>query len=231
MFTQGLNYTESELFCDELIHGGQSDWRMPNFLEFASFSAYDLYGNIGIFVGAYTSTRIPNGNHAYLFAAFSGWNIAGSTSFDVFCVRGTSTIPMITGYEESKNFVDNTDGTVTDTDTNLMWQADRTASGFLTWNASIAYCNDLTLASHTDWRLPTAFEVMTGADYGCTGSGGGCVSQGVSEPFIPWGDWVWTSTTTPANQNRAIRLNGNFYFQGSAADKTDTLRAFCVRDM
>ena len=71
------------------------------------------------------------------------------------CVRG-STLPV-------SNFVDNQDGTVTDTTTGLMWQ-----KGYQLpvtyWNDNLRYCEDLELAGHMDWRLPNIRELETLVD-------------------------------------------------------------------
>jgi hypothetical protein len=70
--------------------------------------------------------------------------------------------------ERPDRFVDNGDGTVTDTCTGLMWQqltADGNGDGDLlrsedrmTFPQADAYVQSLNLAGHTDWRLPTARE-------------------------------------------------------------------------
>jgi hypothetical protein len=53
-------------------------------------------------------------------------------------------------------FVQNGDGTVTDTVTGLMWQ--KTDGGEMTIENARTYCDNLTLAGYSDWRLPTAHE-------------------------------------------------------------------------
>jgi hypothetical protein len=50
-------------------------------------------------------------------------------------------------------FTDNGDGTVTDSRTGLMWQK-QDDGGFRNWDTALTYCEGLTLASHSDWRLP-----------------------------------------------------------------------------
>jgi len=57
-------------------------------------------------------------------------------------------------------YIDNGDGTVYNTGTNLMWQQ-ATAPGVWTWQQADNYCGNLTLASHSDWRLPTIDELST----------------------------------------------------------------------
>jgi len=66
-------------------------------------------------------------------------------------------------YESLKNrhdrFVDNGDQTVTDRLTNLMW-ADNTP-GRPTWEIAQREAAESSHAGHTDWRLPTAMELLS----------------------------------------------------------------------
>jgi len=56
-------------------------------------------------------------------------------------------------------FVDNQNGTVTDTVTGLMWQ--KTDEGEMTIENAIIYADTLTLGGFTDWRLPSPLEAFT----------------------------------------------------------------------
>ena len=60
-------------------------------------------------------------------------------------------------------FVDNQDGTVTDTVTGLMWQ--QATDGKMNWEEAIRHCEGLTLAGYEDWRLPNLKELRSIVDY------------------------------------------------------------------
>lgn len=61
-------------------------------------------------------------------------------------------------------FVDNSDGTVTDVATGLMWVGND--SGLtLNWEDALRYAETNTTAGHTDWRLPDAKELQSIVDY------------------------------------------------------------------
>jgi hypothetical protein len=60
--------------------------------------------------------------------------------------------------------VDNEDGTVTDLATSLVWQQSDDGVG-RNWEQSLAYCEDLLLATCEDWRLPNAKELQSIVDY------------------------------------------------------------------
>jgi len=75
------------------------------------------------------------------------------------------------------SYTNNSDGTVTDNNTGLMWEqtADKDGDGVilavdkLSQDEAISYCENLTLASYSDWRLPdikTIYSLMdfTGRD-------------------------------------------------------------------
>lgn len=59
-----------------------------------------------------------------------------------------------------ERFVDNGDGTVTDTARQLMWQKDDNGKE-VTFEAAREYCNALRLGGHTGWRLPNPGEQET----------------------------------------------------------------------
>jgi hypothetical protein len=62
----------------------------------------------------------------------------------------------------NERFVDNNDGTVTDTTTNLMW-ASMDNMGDITWQDAKIYCENPPIAGYkySDWRMPTIKELKT----------------------------------------------------------------------
>lgn len=62
------------------------------------------------------------------------------------------------------NFSDNGNNTITDNATGLMW-AKNDSQKWWDWEDSLAYCEGLTLANHSDWRLPNAKELQSIVDY------------------------------------------------------------------
>ena len=53
-------------------------------------------------------------------------------------------------------YVNNNDGTITDTVTGLMWQ--KKDGGEMTYENAVIYCDTLTLGGYSNWRLPDAHE-------------------------------------------------------------------------
>lgn len=60
-------------------------------------------------------------------------------------------------------YVSNGNGTVTDTKTGLIWQR-ATAPGKYNWYDATSYCESLTLAGYSDWRLPSKEELESLVD-------------------------------------------------------------------
>jgi len=58
---------------------------------------------------------------------------------------------------EAAPLVDNGDGTVSDYGTGLTWQ--QAEAGTKAWESALSYCNNLTLANASDWRLPNVKEL------------------------------------------------------------------------
>lgn len=84
-------------------------------------------------------------------------------------------------------FVDNGDGTVTDTCTGLMWQQG-TAPGVYKWQNALKYCDSLTLGNHSDWRLPNVRELRSIVDYGR-------IKPSIDPVFSASSVSYWSSTT------------------------------------
>lgn len=64
----------------------------------------------------------------------------------------------------SDTYIDNGDGTITDTSTGLMWM-EKDAGSAMTWEEALSYCEDSTYAGYTDWHLPDVKELQSIVDY------------------------------------------------------------------
>ena len=74
-------------------------------------------------------------------------------------------VDVTAGAPNLENYTDNKDGTVTDNLTGLMWQQAVPAIAY-TWAQAVAHCPKLTLAGHSDWRLPSRIELVSIVDLG-----------------------------------------------------------------
>ena len=135
--------------------------------------------------GAFTfATRLTSG---------SGYSVTVKTqptapiqACTVTNATGTGTAVPVTSVQvtcPSPRFVDNLDGTVTDNETGRMWMQDVAPEGACgasgcTQPGAIAYCNNLVLAGHSDWRLPNIADMQSFIQ-GCPDSetGGACLAD------------------------------------------------------
>ena len=82
-------------------------------------------------------------------------------------------------------FIDNGDGTVTDTKTGLMWMKD---AGFVPvryWENGVEFCKNLKFAGYQTWRLPTQEEIRVLLE---------TIQNSPDHPFLNVqysGYWVW----------------------------------------
>lgn len=65
---------------------------------------------------------------------------------------------------ETMAYLDNGDGTVTDSNTGLMWQQVPSSSDF-TWQEAFDYCENLEFNGYDDWRMPSLKELFSISDF------------------------------------------------------------------
>ncbi len=104
-------------------------------------------------------------------------------------------------------YVNNGNGTVTDTSTGLMWQQD-TPDNTMTWEQALSYCENSTLAGYTDWRLPTKKELRRLVDYSR-------YNPAINITYFPdtVSSYYWSSTT---NANYTYNAWGVDFYNGLA---------------
>jgi hypothetical protein len=135
-----------------------------------------------------------------------------------------------TGCPGENRFVDNQDGTVTDTCTGLMWQKDTadvdgdgqsTDFDGLVWCDALAYCENLSFAGHDDWRLPNLRELQSIVDYGR-------FNPSIHPIFRSRPNLHWSSTTQPVFPDLAWDVHFGFG-NVNPSEKTTLSRVRAVR--
>jgi hypothetical protein len=211
--------------------GGHNDWRLPTQQELRSIADYSRYKpaiNTGYFLNTQNSQYWSSSADAYstslawLVYFDDGSDSYGdkSISYYVRAVRGGSG-------GLSSNFVINNDGTVTDKSTGLMWQqATGNNSETMTWKAALVYCDNLSLAGYTDWRLPNVRELVSLADLSR-------YSPAINTGYFPDTkiDIYWPSSTyvNPANYNQNAWTVFFGYGYDNFNNKSDSYYVRCVR--
>lgn len=214
-FTKALN---------SVSFGGFSDWRLPTAKELSyivSRGAYDPAVHTAYFPrtepSAYwtsdTDANFPDDAWRVNFVNGSLFSTYKSEACHARAVRGGKS-----GIPETP--VINGDGTVTYTEAGLMWQQERSETP-ITWEEALAYCRNLSLAGHEDWRLPNINELHWLADY---------TSKDLLAGFpgaVPSG--YWSSTTDAHYPNNAWYADFSSGYVITSR-KSDKYHVYAVRE-
>jgi len=142
--------------------GGHSDWRLPTRQELRSivnYSRVDPSIDTALFPNVVSSYYWSSTTYTYAAGTGNAWGMYFNSGYDDYGAKSNSyCVRAVRGGQTQNRFVDNGDGTVTDASTGLMWQQ-ATAPGTYTWQQALSYCEGLSLAGHTDWRLSTIKEL------------------------------------------------------------------------
>ncbi len=225
-------------YCDNLVLGGFSDWRLPTPMEAMSIlnlqknnPAEDVVYFPSTGAEYWWTNTFQVGDNSKVWCTNSGGGIGnkpkaetisagGTKSYHVRAVRDITTPTILPNH-----FTDNGNGTVTDNVTQLVWQKVPNANLF-NWEQAITYAEGLTLASATDWRLPNIKELQS------------LNMESTSSPSVNTAFFssigvhnYWSSTTllpNPANLTSAWYWNTQFGIT-TFDTKTNTNYVICVR--
>jgi hypothetical protein len=178
--------TAAASYCENLNLDGLTGWRVPEMREI--FGIVDFSKSEPAINAIFTNTKswcYWSREYTFPLNFQYGWlnsvNAAASCSSTVYvrCVRGETYDQVL------KN---NGNGTVTDYRTGLTWQ--QTALASYSWPEALSVCNNLTLGSDNDWRLPNFKEIQSLIDPTLVST--------INPDYFPDYDSVtsvWTSTT------------------------------------
>ena len=124
------------------------------------------------------------------------------------------------GAPNLESYTDNGDGTVTDNVTELVWQQLTPPMNY-TQAEAVAYCAALRQGGYTDWRLPSALELVSIVD---TGTYNPSINSTVF-PGTPSVGFYWSSTPYAGNPGNAWGV----YFNNGYSASNDTSTAYSVR--
>ena len=116
--------------------------------------------------------------------------------------------------EEVPAFVDNGDGTITDTQANLMWKKDDSFKEFgygINWFEAQDYCeilNEKKFAGYEDWRLPSGEEAKSFFSFTQSNTDKDGAETHISDLFEPGGGHnTWTYEEKPDYQQYAMKFS------------------------
>lgn len=220
--TSKYTWANAKTYCENSGYGGYNDWRLPSPKELLS-----IVDN-GRVAPAVDSSFFPNHSNDKFWTSMKDVQNYGkawfvdfdsgyaertkiSETYYVSCVRGGSeTNDFVKSVECSENIV-------TDKETGLFWT---TTYVERTWKDALNYCENLSYACYSDWRLPNKNELVSLLDHEEN-------DPATIFPNMPVENF-WTSTSFADNVNRAWYVGfsyGNVY----NSLKSNTLKVRCVR--
>ncbi|MCX7047485.1 MAG: DUF1566 domain-containing protein [Candidatus Sumerlaeota bacterium] len=232
-----MTWEAATTYAIGLTLDGYSDWRLPTAHEAFSILNHGTINpalNTSVFTASaaeYWWTQDTLASDATrVWSANAGGGIGphpksetisagGTKRFHPRCVRGAN---APAGASPIHHAVNNGDGTVTDSDTGLMWQKGE-APAPMTWEAALQYAEGLTLAGHSDWRLPNIKELHSLNDETMT-------VPSLDRNYFPGAAASLYGSSTSMFNTPALAWTLDFQFGiTSYADKTTTLVVRCVR--
>ena len=177
-------WNEAVAYCENLEYAGYSDWRLPEPLEILTIvdhGAYDINAdayddtpqllvNKSYFGSVFPSFDVGNNlwtsktyrddpKRAWVFSPQRSYVYPHPSKTDIYnamCVRG-GILPRA----EFKKLKIGGDAVVTDSATGFMWQQGFTVMEDVEHSNAIEYCDNLTYAGYSDWRLPNKNELAS----------------------------------------------------------------------
>ena len=202
--------------------GGFSDWRIPELTELITL--VDIEHNQPAVDPRYFPNTMPyeywtetlhseDLRQGWCVSFFQGNDNLQSrqSEFHVRAVRGKI-------YYDPGRFLDNGDGTITDTDTGFMWQKETVLS--LNWADALDTCKKLELGGYSDWRLPGREVLRSIVDYSQ-------YAASLNKQFFPQSTSAsyWTSTTDPQYMDQAWCI----HFQHGSDLSREKIQLYAVR--
>ena len=215
------NWEDAIDYCEDLEYGGYTDWRLPSPHELLTIT------DISRDNPAVNTTYFKISSELWSSASYSDTNAfflgkgAGvyytkekTESIQAMCVRGNELKePTFTSSTTNSEVV------IKDSATNLNWQ--KTYATKASWLEALKYCENLTYAGKSDWRMPNKNELASLVNYEKT-------NPASDFPDITT-KWFWTSSThinNLANTWNVAFANGSV---GINASKNSSGNVRCVR--
>jgi hypothetical protein len=215
------NWLEALAFLSQLNNqnfGGYNDWRIPTIFELATLVHYDAY------LPAIDTDFFPNGGGSYI--STTGYAYNDKYNWQIDFNHGAidpgwdknnqpRMLRVVRGQQFGSNhsYIDNGDGTVTDTMTGLMWF--KNESGPFVWENALIYCEGLTFAGYDDWRMPNIKELLSIVDFNRYGPAWDInYFPDIPPAWEKWQDHLTLSSTTKFNPTPEIYAWALHFYHG-----------------
>ncbi|WCL50564.1 Lcl domain-containing protein [Leptospira sp. GIMC2001] len=236
-----FNFADAQTTCQSFY--GVS-WRLPSIREMATLldnsAGLSPIIDINFFPegGSSFYTSTSDGSSYHFLTYFAG-TISANTAFGtlrrVQCVQG----PQV---DEVINLSDEGNGTIRDNISGLIWQKchsgrnnDPTCSDdigevdTISWQAALQYCDNLNLATYTDWRLPNRNELLSLVDFSITGANKFDTSLFPAPGFENAQMWSSNVTAVVSGNANVSWVNASFGTLNTEIASNTNRAARCVR--
>ena len=199
--------------------GGYNDWRLPtpsealgilNFNNSLALNSTFFLNNAGGTPGYWWTSDLFGTSTTNVWCTNTGGGLGpkpktetisagGAFRYHARYVRGARA-------NNGHNYLNNGNGTITDTDTNLMWsQVPSTAKS---WNDALLYAEGLTLGGNSDWRLPNIKELQSLVEITRATASAATTSPCINQTLFPnaTATAYWSSTSVKATTPSAAWL-------------------------
>ncbi|MBK1641535.1 hypothetical protein CKO12_06515 [Chromatium okenii] len=199
---------------------GFNDWRMPDVKELVGIVNHgktDPTIDTNYFLNMPSDSGFWSGS-PLAYDSYGAWGVyfydgyAYGYDFRYFDFH----VRLVRGGQSFDTFVDNADGTVTQSNTGLMWakcsegQSGTNCTGdanTMDWSAALTAANNSNLGGYNDWRLPNVKELQALVDY----SRYSPAIDTTYFPNMPSGadSWFWSGSPNANYSNFAWNVNFN----------------------
>ena len=160
-------------WCEDLILGGFTDWRLPTAHELFSINHFDRINpalNTLIFVKSsaqyWWSSETKADDSTRIWVVNAGGGIGAHSRSETLSEGGTKLFHVravrnpVNVKPPEIRFIRQLNGTVSDKNTGLTWYFDP-GPAEKTWEESLLYSAGLTFAGKNDWRVPNIKELQS----------------------------------------------------------------------
>lgn len=222
---------EAVTYCENLSINGL-EWRVPDLAEISSL--YDFQtgeipppfpaGNTSMISRTPYEAKASDSVTEYFLGIGGNGTIFNSIAGGgaLLCVAGNHSSMQRKYFQESGE-------TAVDLGTGYIWQ--KSMREDLTWNEAIAYCEDLVLDGHNDWRLPDLSELLSLMD---PSQGRGGIDASIFSMLGTYESAFWTSSPNSSAGTHAwtVTFGGDDPFaMGNPGRGYSTETKLCVRCM
>ena len=219
-------WDEAVEYCDKLEYAGHNDWRLPFPKELMTLSNHSSYSEENLNVWS-AQEFVGSDLYAWYVDNNSGWVWPPEKTQKKYvrCVRGE---PLQTHSSTETVYLA---GKAIDIDyeTSLAWLRQYSYGN---WQDALAFCEDLTYAGFSDWRLPNINELYSIVDLAKNRPAAllpGLEQQMKNSMYNYWWNYLYFWSSTTINREKAL-LAEPIDGSGESRFKSNDYSVTCVRN-